>query len=72
MGKDRSPLPLTAFEEYMFRDDRPACPMSMVARLRFGGAGSRSRFGCLGRNNCSPPAAAGQGSGERQAPARMG
>ncbi len=38
MGKDRSPLPLTAFEEYMFRDDRPACPMSMVARLRFGGA----------------------------------
>ena len=33
-----SSLPLTAFEEYMLRDDRPAYPMSIVARLRFAGA----------------------------------
>ncbi|MEI8374776.1 MAG: WS/DGAT domain-containing protein [Planctomycetota bacterium] len=31
------PLPLTAFEEYMLRDDRPNYPMSIVARLRFTG-----------------------------------
>src|SRR5208337_905834 len=41
-GKQRmpnfpSPLPLTAFEEYMLRDDRPKYPMSIVARLRFAG-----------------------------------
>ena len=38
MPKHRSPLPLTAFEEYMFRDDRPAHPMNIVVRLRFSGA----------------------------------
>ena len=32
-----SPLPLAAFEEYMLRDDRPAFPMSIIARLRFAG-----------------------------------
>ncbi len=32
-----SPLPLTAFEEYMLRDDRPKYPMSIIARLRFAG-----------------------------------
>jgi len=32
-----SPLPLTAFEEYMLRDDRPAYPMNIVARLRLTG-----------------------------------
>ena len=32
-----SPLPLTAFEEYMLRDDRPKYPMSIIARLRFSG-----------------------------------
>jgi len=32
-----SPLPLTAFEEYMLRDDRPEYPMSIIARLRFAG-----------------------------------
>jgi hypothetical protein len=32
-----APLPLTAFEEYMLRDDRPRYPMSIVARLRFTG-----------------------------------
>ena len=31
------PLPLTAFEEYMLRDDRPKYPMSMIARLSFAG-----------------------------------
>jgi len=32
-----SPLPLTAFEEYMLRDDRPTHPMIIIARLRFAG-----------------------------------
>ncbi len=32
-----SPLPLAAFEEYMFRDDRPKYPMGIIARLRFSG-----------------------------------
>jgi NRPS condensation-like uncharacterized protein len=32
-----APLPLVAFEEYMFRDDRPSYPMGIVARLRFQG-----------------------------------
>ncbi|MFM9059133.1 MAG: hypothetical protein ACKOSQ_08425 [Planctomycetaceae bacterium] len=42
---DRSPpcllpaagLPLTAFEEFMFRDDRPSHPMAIVARFDFAG-----------------------------------
>ena len=38
MPKYRPPMPLTAFEEYMFRDDRPSHPMSIVFRLRFSGA----------------------------------
>lgn len=42
MPKYRSPMPLTAFEEYMFRDDRPAHPMDIVVRLRFSGALDRS------------------------------
>jgi hypothetical protein len=33
MPKAPPPLSLTAFEEYMFRDDRPAYPMSIVVRL---------------------------------------
>ncbi len=37
MPKSPAPLPLTAFEEYMLRDDRPTFPMSIVARLRFSG-----------------------------------
>ena len=32
-----SPLPLTAFDEYMLWDDRPKYPMSVIARLRFVG-----------------------------------
>lgn len=48
---DRSPpsllpaagLPLTAFEEFMFRDDRPSHPMAIVARFDFiGGPPPRS------------------------------
>jgi hypothetical protein len=31
------PLPLTAFEEYMIRDDRSAYPMCIIARLQFAG-----------------------------------
>ena len=31
------PLPLAAFEEYMFRDDGPGYPMHIIARLRFAG-----------------------------------
>ena len=35
-------LPLTAFEEYMLRDDRPAHPMDFFIRLRFTGRLDRS------------------------------
>ena len=41
MPNYRPPMPLTAFEEYMFRDDRPTHPMSIVFRLRFSGALNR-------------------------------
>jgi NRPS condensation-like uncharacterized protein len=36
------PLPLTPFEEYMLRDDRPSAPMDFFVRLRFSGHFTRS------------------------------
>lgn len=38
------PLPLTSFEEYMFRDDRPGYPTNVVLRLRFAGFLDRAVF----------------------------
>ena len=36
------PLPLTAFEQYMLRDDRPAYPMTFEMRARLSGAADRA------------------------------
>jgi NRPS condensation-like uncharacterized protein len=38
------PLRLTCLEEYMFRDDRPAYPMTGIFRLRFSGRLDRPAF----------------------------
>ena len=38
------PLPLVAFEDYMLADDRPAFPMTLFVRLRFGGELDRRAF----------------------------
>jgi NRPS condensation-like uncharacterized protein len=38
------PLPLTCFEEYLFRDDSPAYPMTLVIRLRLAGFLEPSSF----------------------------
>jgi hypothetical protein len=38
------PLPLTSFEEYMFRDDRPGYPTNVVLRLRFAGFLDQATF----------------------------
>jgi NRPS condensation-like uncharacterized protein len=39
------PLPLSAFEEYMLADDRPAYPMSFFIRAEFSGRLNRAEFG---------------------------
>ena len=68
VGKDRmpkspSPMPLTAFEEYMLRDDGLAHPMSIVARLRFAGRLDRhAASAALRKCHCPASAAAGRRS----------
>ena len=66
-------LPLTAFEEYMLRDDRPNYPMNIIARLRFAGQLDRRATAAALEHGCRTPSpAAGQDSANSGGPSGMG
>ncbi len=62
-----SPLPLTAFEEYMLRDDRPKYPMSIIAQSQvLRATGSPGDDGGPGNSRRAPSSAASQGLQDSQ------